>query len=340
LTEINARIAGAGYRSGMRIFALQGSEALGAAVAALISCDLDPLEARDFEDGEHKCRPLVSVRGEDVFVISSLAGSDGATVNDRLVKLLFFLATCRENGAARVTAVVPYLAYARKDRQTKRRDPVTTRYVAQLFEAVGTDRVITLDVHNVAALQNAFRCETVHLEARSTLVLRLRALAGGLPVTILSPDGGGMKRAELLRERYEAVTGTAAGFGFMEKRRSRGLVSGELFAGEVAGTAVFIVDDMISTGGTMRRAAAACRARGAQAIFAVATHGLFGPGSDAMLADPAIDRIVVTDTVPTATATAVHSERIEIVSVAPLIGETIHRLHTGSPLGDATSLED
>ena len=270
----------------------------------------------------------------------SLAGSGGATVNDRLVKLLFFLATCRENGAAQVTAVVPYLAYARKDRQTKRRDPVTTRYVAQLFEAVGTDRVITLDVHNVAAFQNAFRCETVHLEARSIFVPRIRALAGGLPVTILSPDGGGVKRAELLRERYEAVTGEAAGFGFMEKRRSRGVVSGELFAGDVAGTAVFIVDDMISTGGTMRRAAAACRARGAQAVFAVATHGLFGPGSDALLADPAIDRILVTDSIPTAAAAAGHSERIEIISVAPLIAEAIHRLHVGSPLGDATSLED
>ena len=81
-------------------------------------------------------------------------------------KLLFFLATCRDNGAARVTAVVPYLAYARKDRQTKARDPVTTRYVAQLFEAVGTDCVVTLDVHNVAAFQNAFRCETIHLDAR------------------------------------------------------------------------------------------------------------------------------------------------------------------------------
>lgn len=341
LTGINARIAGAGYRSAMRIFALQESEPLGTAVATELSCELDPHEARDFEDGEHKARPLVSVRGEDVFVISSVAGSAGATVNDRLVKLLFFLATCRENGAAQVTAVVPYLAYARKDRQTKRRDPVTTRYVAQLFEAVGTDRVVTLDVHNVAAFQNAFRCETVHLEARSLIVPHVRTLAGGLPVTILSPDGGGMKRAQLLRELYEAFTGDAAGFGFMEKRRSRGVVSGELFAGDVAGSAVFIVDDMISTGGTMRRAAAACRARGARAVFAVATHGVFGPGSDALLADPAFDRLLVTNSIPSAAGVAGQSDgRIEIIPAAPLIADIIHRLHVGNPLGDATSLED
>ena len=213
--------------------------------------------------------------------------------------------------------------------------------MAQLFEALGTERVISLDVHNIAAFQNAFRCESVHLEARSIFVPRIRPLAGGLPVTILSPDGGGVKRAELLRERYEAVTGEPAGFGFMEKRRSRGVVSGELFAGDVAGTVVFIVDDMISTGGTMRRAAAACRARGAQAVFTVATHGLFGPGSDALLRDPAIDRIVVTDSVPMAAVVAGQTEgRVEIIPAAPLIAEAIHRLHVGSPLGDATSLED
>jgi ribose-phosphate pyrophosphokinase len=325
----------------MRIFALQGSEVLGTDIAAVASWALDPHEERDFEDGEHKSRPLVSVRGENVFVIASLAGTEGASVNDRLAKLLFFLATCRENGAAEVTAVVPYLAYARKDRQTKRRDPVTTRYVAQLFEAVGTDRVITLDVHNVAAFQNALRCETVHLEARSIFVPHIRTRAGGREVTILSPDSGGVKRAELLRERYQAVTGESAGLGFMEKRRTGGVVSGDLFAGEVAGTVVFIVDDMISTGGTMRRAAVACRGRGAEAVFAVATHGLFGPGSDALLKDAAIDQVLATDSVPRATARAQSSGgRLEIVSVAPLIGEAIHRLNTGSPLGDATSLTD
>jgi ribose-phosphate pyrophosphokinase len=321
----------------MRIFALQGSGDLGEAAAAAASSELDPHEERDFEDGEHKSRPLVSVRREDVFVIASLAGSAGATVNDRLVKLLFFLAACRENGAARLTAIVPYLAYARKDRQTKRRDPVTTRYVAGLFEAIGTDCVVTLDVHNVSAFQNAFRCQTVHLEARRLFAARIPALARGLPVTIFSPDGGGVKRAQLLRESCEAA-GAAAGFGFMEKRRSRGVVSGDLFAGEVSGSAVFLVDDMISTGGTMLRAARACRERGAAAVCAMATHGLFGPGSEALFGDPAIDRLLVTDSVAAAVRQA--GPRVEIVPVGPLIGQVIARLHLGEPLGDLTGLED
>jgi len=188
----------------MRIFALNGSEYLGHTVAGALGIALDPHEERDFEDGEHKARPLVSVRGEDVYVLHSLAGGGDASINDRLLKLLFFLATCRENGAARTTAVVPYLAYARKDRQTKARDPLTTRYVAQLFEAVGTDRIVALEVHNIAAFQNAFRCETVHLDARRLFVPIIKRLAAGLPITILSPDGGGVKRAQLLKESLEA----------------------------------------------------------------------------------------------------------------------------------------
>lgn len=309
----------------MQLFALSGSEDLGSAIADSLGIALAPHEERDFEDGEHKARPLSSVRGKDVYVLHGLAGGDGASANDRILKLLFFLAACRENGAARVTALVPYLAYARKDRQTKARDPVTTRYVAQLFEAVGTDRVVVLDIHNIAAFQNAFRCETVHLDAHRLFVPVVERLADGLPVTILSPDGGGVKRAQLLKEHLERETSLTTGFGFLEKRRSRGVVSGDLFAGAVEGTTVFIVDDMISTGGTVLRAAEACRERGAKAVYALATHGLFREGADALFASKAIDRIVVTDSVATATrAEAQHrSARLEIVPVGPLIARAI-----------------
>ncbi|WP_163266915.1 ribose-phosphate diphosphokinase [Chelativorans alearense] len=325
----------------MRLFALKGSEDLGAAVAVALGTALDPHEERDFKDGEHKARPLVGVRGEDVYALHSLAGSDDASANDRLLKLLFFLATCREHGAERVTAVAPYLAYARKDRQTKARDPVATRYVAQLLEAVGTDRVVTLDVHNIAAFQNAFRCETVHLDTRRLFLPVIERLAGALPVTILSPDGGGVKRAQLLKECLEAETDLQAGFGFLEKRRSRGVVSGDLFAGDVNGTAVFILDDMISTGGTMLRAADACRARGAKAVHALATHGLFGPGAGALFGSDAVDRIVVTDSVASAMRAKVEypAARLEIASVAPLIGEAIRRLRDGGSISDLLGTE-
>lgn len=325
----------------MRLFALKGTDRLGAAVAGALGIGLDPHEERDFEDGEHKARPLVSVRGKHVHVLHSLAGEPGTSANDKLLKLLLFIATCRDNGAARVTAITPYLAYARKDRQTKARDPVTMRYVAQLFEAVGADCVVTLEVHNLAAFQNAFRCRTVHLDARRLFCPVIGSLAGDMPVAVFSPDGGGVKRAELLRQSYEAATGQEAGFGFMEKRRSRGVVSGDLFAGQVDGRAVFLVDDMISTGGTMLRAARACRERGAGAVHCLATHGLLGKGSEGLLADKAVDRIVVTDSLDSAVhAASGHEDRLEIVSCAPLIAEAISRLQGNGSISDLVGMED
>jgi ribose-phosphate pyrophosphokinase len=326
----------------MRIFALKGSTDLGAAIAAGMGRDLDPHEEREFEEGEHKARPLVSVRGQDVFVIHSLAGAGAGSVNDRLCRLLFFLACCRDNGAARATAIVPYLAYSRKDRQTKSRDPVTTGYVAELFEAMGAGCVVTLDVHNLAAFQNAFRCRTVHLDARHLFVSEIERLAQARPVVVFSPDGGGVKRAQLLKESLEGRSGLETGFGFMEKRRSRGQVTGDLFAGDVSGKAVFIVDDMIASGGTMLRAAHSCRERGASSVHALATHGLFGLGADEFFASSAIDRVIVTDSVSSATATkdADPERRLDIVSVAPLLAETIGRLHKGEPISDLTGIED
>ena len=132
----------------LAIFALGSSRSLGQQVARHLHAELSPHEESEFEDGEHKMRPLVNVRDRDVYVIYVSHGDESQSGADKLCRLLFFIGTLKDAGAARVTAVVPYLCYARKDRQTKPRDPVTTRYVAQLFEAVGTDRVIVLDVHN------------------------------------------------------------------------------------------------------------------------------------------------------------------------------------------------
>ena len=141
-------------------------------MAATLGLSLAPLEEREFEDGEHKIRPLDEVRGADVFLLQQLYGKPGHSIHDRLCRLLFLLGALRDTGAARLTAVLPYLAYARKDQRSQPRDPVTHRYLAQLLEAVGVDGVVTLDVHNRAAFQNAFRRPVVHLEARSLFVAR------------------------------------------------------------------------------------------------------------------------------------------------------------------------
>lgn len=182
------------------VFALQASRDFGEKVCAVAGVSLSAHEEREFEDGEHKTRPLVNVRNRDVYVIQSLYGDQQQSVNDKLCRLLFFLGALRDASAGRVTAVVPYLCYARKDRKSKPRDPVTTRYVAALFEAVGTGRVVTLDVHNLAAFQNAFRIRTDHLEARGLFVDHFAPLVQSEEIVVVSPDAGGVKRAEDFRQ--------------------------------------------------------------------------------------------------------------------------------------------
>jgi len=164
-------------RDELMLFALDATRAYGEAIARELGITLSAHEEREFEDGEHKTRPLVNVRGRDVYVIQSLYADAKQSGNDKFVRLLFFLGALRDASACRLTAIVPYLAYARKDRKSKARDPVTTRYVATLFEAVGTDCVVTLDVHNLAAFQNAFSLS--HRASRGRRAFRRRARAAG-----------------------------------------------------------------------------------------------------------------------------------------------------------------
>lgn len=317
----------------MHLFALGDSHDLGTRVAAALGVPLTPHEEREFEDGEHKARPLAEVRGGDVYVLHSLHGGPEQSPNDKLCRLLFFLGTLRDAGAARLTAVIPYLAYGRKDRRTKPHDPVTTRYVAQLLEAVGTDAVVTLEAHNLVAFENAFRCRTVHLDGRPLFTPRFAALDG--PVVVASPDPGGVKRAQLFREHLERRLGRAVGGAFMEKRRSGGVVSGELLVGEVAGATVLVVDDLIASGGTMVRAAEACLAHGARRVTAVAAHGLFTGRAAEAIASPALERVLVSDSVPAfRLPPALLGPRVELVGTAPLLAEAIRRLHEGGSIAE------
>ena len=316
------------------LFALHGTDELGAAVATSLGRPLAAHEEREFEDGEHKARPLETVRGASVFVLHSLHRGPEQSANDKLCRLLFFIGALKDAGAARVTALTPYLCYARKDRRTKLNDPVTMRYVASLFEAVGTDAVVTLDVHNPAAFENAFRCPTVALTATPLFVDYVKQLSAG-KLCVVSPDTGGAKRADLLHEALEAALGRSIEKGFADKRRSAGVVSGDLFVGDVDGATALVIDDLISTGGTLVRAARAARKAGAARVVALVTHGLFMPGAEAALADPAIDSLVVTDSVPgLGLGQGAARAKVGVLSVAPLLAEAIRRLHAGDTLGD------
>lgn len=315
----------------LKVFALNSSREFGESVAAHLGRSLARHEEREFEDGEHKTRPLETVRGSDVYVISSLNGTPGQTVNDRLCRLLFFLATLKDMGAARLTAVCPYLGYSRKDRRTKLRDPVTTRYVAQLFESIGVDAVATMDVHNLAAFQNAFRKPTVHLEAAPLFVAYLLRCLRNVKPAVMSPDPGGVKRAENLRELLANTLNQNVPLVFMEKKRSEGEVSGETVVGDVEGKTVVVIDDMISTGTTLSRSIAACRRLGCDSAIALATHGLFADGADALVQSPTLDRIVICNTVHPIRRPSDPS-RLDVLDISPLIAQAISKMHRGLPL--------
>jgi ribose-phosphate pyrophosphokinase len=316
-----------------RLFDLGEDATFGRQLAGALGVALAEHEYRAFDAGEHKTRALAGVRECDVYVFDNLYGDARFSANDKLCRLLFFAGALKDAAARRVTTVVPYLPYSRKDRKSQPRDPVTTRYVAAMFEAVGVDRVVTLDVHNPAAFQNAFRCRTEHLEARGLLAHHLATLVGPGAVAVVSPDAGGMKRAQRLRDRLAAQIGRPVAMAIVEKSRALGVVSGDALAGDVRGATTIIVDDMIATGGTIARAARACRREGAVRVLAVATHGLFADGANEALADPAIDAIVVSDAV--SRIDALHGAvraRTTVLPTAPLLAEAIRRIHEGGSL--------
>ncbi|AOS96439.1 Ribose-phosphate pyrophosphokinase [Microbulbifer aggregans] len=313
----------------LRVFSLEAGAALADAVAAELGIARARHEERDFTDGEHKLRPLDDVEGADVYLLQSLYGDNHSSVDDKLIRLLFFIATLKDVGARRVTAVVPYLCYGRKDRRTKLRDPLSNRYLASLFEAMGTDAAVTLDAHNQAAFENAFRCRSLHLQAMPLFVdYAAQALKGEeRPLVVASPDVGGVKRAEALRSALGEKLGRQIGRAFVEKYRSEGQLSGGTLVGDVRDAAVLIVDDLISGGGTIERATAALHNAGAARILVAASHGQFSDGAREKLGGLPLDAVVVTDSLPQPTT----SGPISILTCAPLLAEAIRRLHGGGP---------
>lgn len=317
----------------LKIFALNSSKEFGTKIAKEIGISLCRHEERDFEDGEHKIRSLENIRNCDVYVVQSIYEDDQQSVNDKLCRLLFFIGSLRDAGAKSVTAITPYLCYMRKDRKTKSRDPVTSRYIASLFEAIHTHRIVTIDVHNLQAYQNGFRCHTEHLEAQRVFTDYFSSLLANEEIAVMSPDAGGVKRAEQFRQRMEKRLQRSIPLIFMEKQRSKGVVSGENVVGEVEGKVVIIIDDLISSGTTLARSAKACTSMNAKKVYAAATHGAFIGKASKVLDEKSLQEVVITNSIPPfRLSDNIKNRKVKILDITPLFAETIKRLHMGGSI--------
>ena len=316
------------------IFAPSESRALGLAASERAGIPLGALEEREYAGGEFKLRPLQPVRDRTVFVVQSLAETQKAPIAQRLVRLLFLTHCLRDAGASRAIAVIPYLAYARKDRRTKPRDPVYTRYVAQQIEAAGIARVITLDVHNASALDNAFRIPVDHLSALPMMAAHFAHHPPQGKLAVASPDIGGIKRAQLFREMLERKTGKEVELVFVEKRREGGVISGGTIVGNVIGRAVIVLDDLCASGSTLIKAATALRAAGATSVHATVTHSPIEAGLAALAASAEIAQVVITDSVGYAPNSASLGQRgkVRILPCGELLGCAMARIVSGDPL--------
>jgi ribose-phosphate pyrophosphokinase len=322
----------------LALFTLNATRPHAQRIADRLGVELCAHEERDFEDGEHKVRPLESVRGKDVFLVQSLYADATQSVNDKLCRMIFFSAALRDAGAGRITLIIPYLCYARKERKTQARDPVTSRYVAMLIESAGVDALVTLDVHSLAAYQNAYRCRTEHTSAQGLFVDHFSNRFATHGLVVVSPDAGGIKRADRFRQALERSLASEIPLATMEKRRALGVLSGEHLTGDVRGSAAIIIDDMIGTGATIARAAAACRRAGAVSVHAAATHGLFLPGCVEQLDNAGLATILVSDSVPPLRLTgSALREKLVVLDTSALLAEVVRCLHTDGSLVALTS---
>jgi ribose-phosphate pyrophosphokinase len=318
----------------LQLFALRSSEDYGRKISKILGIPLGKHEEREFEDGEHKIRPLENVRGRDVFVVHSLYTDNHESVNDKLCRLLFFIGALKDASARQVTAVIPYFAYSRKDRKTKARDPITMKYVACILEAAGTDQIMTLDIHNVAAFQNSFRIPTEHLEGAVLFAPYLSLLTEDDEVVVVSPDAGGIKRAERLQTILADLAHKKIHLAFIHKQRSEGIVrGGHTVVGDVQGKTTIIIDDIIASGSTINLAAQALHKAGASRIIACASHALFVGNTEEIIDNPILERILIADTIaPFRMNKEQLEKKIQIIDSSVLFAKAMKRSQAGDSL--------
>lgn len=300
-------------------------------VAQHLSLSYSVAETRKFDDGEIKSRALTNVQGRDVYLFQDLFADTRASIHDKLFELFILASAVKDAGASRVVLIAPYLCYARQDRRTEPGGAITSRYLANLIESSGVDQVIAMDVHNPSAFENAFRIPTTHLSACNVFVNELADVLNDLdglkPLTVLAPDIGGTRRCEAFREALERKGRKNVELAYVIKRRRDTVLTEETVLGHLQGRTVILLDDMISTGGTVAHAVNACWKRGAGEIIVIASHGLFVGKAEQTLADLRLKQIMVTNSVASrAVEIGPIASLTKVVDVSVLFANEIRRL--------------
>jgi ribose-phosphate pyrophosphokinase len=287
-----------------------------------------------FRNEECRIEIKENVRGAEVFVLQSLCKSlGGNTVNDSIMELLLMIDALRRASAGRITAVVPYYGYAKQDKKTKGREPISAKLVANMIEVAGAKRLVTLDLH-AAQIQGFFDLPVDNLEAAPTLGAYLKRVGlDGANVVVVSPDAGGVPRVEKMAKRLRST------LAIVFKRRPEPDVSEVTeIVGDVRGKVAVVIDDMISTGGTLAKAAEALIARGATKVYCCATHGIFAGDAVGVLNDSPIEKVVVTNTIPHDTATL--GRKFEVLSIAPILSDAIKRITANRSVSELFAKEE
>jgi ribose-phosphate pyrophosphokinase len=298
----------------MKLFAGNSNRILAEAVSAYLSLPLGRVIARRFADQEIFVEIQENVRGEDVFVLQSTA----YPANDNLMELLIMIDAFRRSSARRITAVIPYFGYARQDRRTSGRTPISAKLVANLITEAGASRVLTLDLH-AGQIQGFFDIPTDNLHSVPTLARDVARTKDVSNVVVVSPDVGGVVRARSLAKRLNA------GLAIVDKRREKAGESEVMnVIGDVEAKDCILVDDIVDSGGTLCNAADALMARGAISVTAYITHGVLSGAAADRIANSQLKELVITDSIQP-TPAVMNCRNIRVLSVGELIGEAISR---------------
>lgn len=298
----------------IKIFAANASKDLALKIADQLGLPLGKCEVGEFSDGEIAISIQETVRGSDVFVIQST----NTPVNNHLMELLIMIDALKRASAGRITAVIPYFGYARQDRKSKSRDPISAKLVADLITAAGADRVLTMDLH-AAQIQGFFNIPLDHLVGMPVLskCFEERHIED---LVVVSPDLGSVNRARTFANRLDAP------IAIIDKRRPKPNVSEIMnIIGDINGKNVVIIDDIIDTAGTLCNAANALKERGAKSVRACATHGLLSGPAVERIKNSAIEELILLDTVKLTDEKKL--DKISVETVAPVFAQAIQRIY-------------